>query len=392
MISWLTAVFMAATLPGIEIQGVQPIGLDTPVRFGPVPASLRGADQNLEIRIPTGAGEKIVPIQILPEADSAVLIIPPQVEFAASKPLSLQPATTGMASRFSFKNEEGRLWVYEQDRPVLGYNYGDQLKEGVPEDRRRSSYIHPLYGLDGEMLTDDFPRDHYHHRGLFWAWPRVKLGDQAWSLWDIRDIYSRFEDWIFKQAGPVCAAFGVKNGWYTNAGKLVEERVEVIVYASTPAGQALDVALQWRALQPGVRINGAPDRDKGYGGLCYRASPRTETEIVTAHGREKADSDHNHVSWADMSAFYVGRPTRSGLAIFSHPKNPDDPPAWTLRFYGFLGPVWPGLEEGEIPSGDTPLTMQYRVWIHRGDVDAGRTADAWTAYTNTLDCIRFVTP
>jgi sugar/nucleoside kinase (ribokinase family) len=34
------------------------------------------------------------------------------------------------------------------------------LPEGVPEDRRRSCYIHPIYGLDGQVLTDDFPKDH----------------------------------------------------------------------------------------------------------------------------------------------------------------------------------------------------------------------------------------
>ena len=33
----------------------------------------------------------------------------------------------------------------------------------------RANYIHPLYGLDGEVLTEDFPRDHPHHRGVFWA-------------------------------------------------------------------------------------------------------------------------------------------------------------------------------------------------------------------------------
>jgi len=31
------------------------------------------------------------------------------------------------------------------------------LKEGVAEDRRRSSYIHPLYSPDGTLITDDFP-------------------------------------------------------------------------------------------------------------------------------------------------------------------------------------------------------------------------------------------
>ena len=33
---------------------------------------------------------------------------------------------------------EGRLQILEGDAPVLTYNWGDQLKEGVPADRKRS--------------------------------------------------------------------------------------------------------------------------------------------------------------------------------------------------------------------------------------------------------------
>src|SRR5687767_7565410 len=75
-------------------------------------------------------------------------------------------------------NGEGSVQVSEGNRPVLVYNHGVISREGVPADRARSSYVHPIYGLDGEVLTDDFPKDHYHHRGLFWAWPHVKVGNQ----------------------------------------------------------------------------------------------------------------------------------------------------------------------------------------------------------------------
>jgi hypothetical protein len=50
----------------------------------------------------------------------------------------------------------------------------------------RSDYIHPLYGLNGEMLTNDWPdADHPHHRGIFWAWLEV---EGAWSNSSVRTI------------------------------------------------------------------------------------------------------------------------------------------------------------------------------------------------------------
>ena len=90
--------------------------------------------------------------------------------------LFVAAARLSAADSFHFTNvtDKSRA-LFEGDRPVFVYNHGVIAPPpGVPADRARSSYIHPLYGLDGEMLTDDFPKDHYHHRGLFWAWPRVR--------------------------------------------------------------------------------------------------------------------------------------------------------------------------------------------------------------------------
>ena len=81
-------------------------------------------------------------------------------------------ATAEPGVRFADVNDKS-LGLWEGDRPVLVYNHGVISRTNVPADRARSSYVHPLYGLEGEVLTDDFPVDHFHHRGLFWAWPRM---------------------------------------------------------------------------------------------------------------------------------------------------------------------------------------------------------------------------
>jgi len=48
----------------------------------------------------------------------------------------------------------------EGESPVFRYVRGEILAPGAPEDRRRSTYIHPLYSVDDLPLTDDFPTDH----------------------------------------------------------------------------------------------------------------------------------------------------------------------------------------------------------------------------------------
>ncbi|MFO0909036.1 MAG: DUF6807 family protein, partial [Isosphaeraceae bacterium] len=105
------------------------------------------------------------------------------------------------------------LGIWEGDRPVLVYNHGTTLKQGVPKDRARSGYVHPIYGLDGEVITDDFPRDHYHHRGLFWAWPHNTVNGREVDLWALQGVRNEFERWLRREAGPEGATLGVKNAW-----------------------------------------------------------------------------------------------------------------------------------------------------------------------------------
>ena len=60
-------------------------------------------------------------------------------------------------------NDDG-VWVQEGDAKVLFYQRRPKSKDGK---YTRANYVHPLMDLDGETLTEDFPADHPHHRGIF---------------------------------------------------------------------------------------------------------------------------------------------------------------------------------------------------------------------------------
>ncbi len=279
--------------------------------------------------------------------------------------------------RFRFVDREGgRLQVLDGDAPVLTYAWGDQLKDGVPADRKRSCYVHPLWGLDGEVLTDDFPPDHYHHRGVFWTWPRMKAAGKDVDLWTIVGIRQHFGKWLGREAGVDGAALAVANEWRVGDAVVARETVRLLAHKADALGRAIDVELRLEAASP-VELLGA--EGKGYGGLGLRFAPRQDTVITSEEGRQAKDSDTHKSWWADLSARFGGRQAASGAAIFIHPDNPGGPNAWTLRHYGFLGPCWPGLEPYTLEPGK-PVTLKYRLWVHRGDVAAGKVAEAWAAY------------
>ncbi|HUU09389.1 MAG TPA: PmoA family protein [Phycisphaerae bacterium] len=272
---------------------------------------------------------------------------------------------------------EGRLALLEGDRPVLTYNWGDQLKAGVPADRKRSCYVHPVFGLDGEELTDDFPKDHYHHRGLSWMWNRVTVGGRNVDLWTIKGIRQRFSKWLERRADAQGAVLAVENNWVMDGPPVARETVRLQVQRAEAAGRAIDVEVRLEALAGPMELRG--EATKGYGGLCFRFAPREATVITTPAGREEKDSDHKRFPWADLSARFAGRSDASGAAVFIHPANPTAPNEWTLRHYGFLGPCWPAMEAATLEPGK-PVTLRYRVWIHRGDAAAGEVAKAYDAY------------
>ena len=304
--------------------------------------------------------------------------VPPRAGATGERSFQLTrvPDAAPVAFRFAAASTNS-LRVSEGKRPVLVYNHGVLLKDGVPADRARSTYVHPLFGLDGEVLTDDFPQDHYHHRGLFWAWPHVRVGTNHYDLWLIKGIEQRFERWLAREAGPGGAVLGVENGWYAGNRKVVRECVWLRVFPASGDARAVDVELVLTPQNQPVNLAGA--EGKSYGGLTLRFAPRTNTVITTPLGNSEADLPMTRLPWADLTATFSGAPAASGAAIFIAPDHPDYPPMWLTRHYGVLCVGWPGTEAKEFPAGE-PIRCRYRVWIHRGAADKPALKKSCAAY------------
>jgi hypothetical protein len=284
---------------------------------------------------------------------------------------------------FHFTNiTDKSLALFEGDRPVFVYNHGVIQKPGVPADRARSTYVHPIYGLDGEELTDDFPKDHYGHRGLFWGWPHVNIGTNHYDLWDLRGIEQRFERWLARDVGAPGARLGVQNGWYVGERKVVQEQVWLRTSPSSKDERVLDVELTLVPIGEPLTLRGADG--KSYGGFTFRFAPRTNTVITTPSGQGENDLMVTRLPWADFSARFDRRTEHSGAAIFVAPDHPDFPPEWMTRHYGLLCVGWPGVKPKTFQPGET-IRCRYRVWIHRGAANADRISRAYRAYEQATD-------
>ena len=282
--------------------------------------------------------------------------------------------------------DKNRLGLWDGDQPVLVYNHGAITNPLVPNSdarRSRACFIHPLYGLDGEVLTEIFPKDHYHHHGIFWAWPHVGIDGKEYDLWMYGDIQQRFVRWIAREAGPVAAVLAVENGWFVGDKKVMIERLWLRVFNSADGGRSIDLEFVWIPVDKAITLRGA--EGKSYGGLNLRYAPRREEEtvITVPSGRTKEDLPETPLPWADLSARFAGAPGPSGAAIFVSPTHPDYPPTWLTRHYGILCVGWPGVKGKTFEPG-VPIRLDYRVWVHRGDADVARLQRAYDGYTAAL--------
>lgn len=256
------------------------------------------------------------------------------------------------------------LQLTENGEPVFVYNHGVMWKEGVPEDRYRCCYLHPVWAPDGTILTDDFPKDHYHHRGIFIAWPITMVDGQQYDLWALGAIRERFERFITRRAASDAATLGLETGWYVGEKQVVREQLEIVARPQKSGRRELEFRIRLEATGGPVGLRGDPTDAKGYGGFNVRFAARQDTVITTDKGREAGDSNMVPHPWAQLEALFGGR--RAGLRIDIDPSNPGYPNGWCLRHYGFLGVNFPGNETYTLQPG-SPLTLKYRVTVFSGD-------------------------
>ncbi|MBR2004260.1 MAG: PmoA family protein, partial [Thermoguttaceae bacterium] len=155
------------------------------------------------------------------------------VEAVVANEATDENAMKKSAAAFEWTLDDGLLTLRDDEKVVFSYRYSFLEHENVLKtDSRRGAgcYLYPLNGVDGENLTDLAPKDHYHHRGVFWTWPAVGVWEadgtkREYDLWTtnapIRQRFVRFLDRPTiggnkgnEGKGGDFAEFAVENGWF----------------------------------------------------------------------------------------------------------------------------------------------------------------------------------
>ncbi len=236
-----------------------------------------------------------------------------------------------------------------------------------------SNYIHPLFDLNGIILTEEFPADHPYHRGIFWAWHQlyqndIRLGD-GWT----NDSISQEVVKISSKTGQDNAEFRVDVLWHSSTIEdrkpFIEEKTTITVHKLESDIRRIDFEISLKALTEGIQLGGSPDQ-KGYGGFCARI--KLPDSLVFSSDNGVVTPKELQVKagpWMDFSGKFGTDDLFSGITILCHPEMPDYPEPWILRQKGSMqNIVFPGNKRIAVPV-DKSLILRYCLIIHNGNAD-----------------------
>ncbi len=338
----------------------------------------------VEVTTPAAAPVSPMPAQFEPDAPGAArgrlwwLAPPgPSGERRFKRLAAADPAPAVMTIRADATNQ--RYDIREGPVPVLRYNQGlVPVPTGIATNYTRGDYIMPVFGPGGELITDDYPPDHPHHRGIGWSWPVTRWGDEVRDIWAVVGVWARPVTLRRVEAGPVFALLEAENVWkWGDTTPIVREVVLIRAFRQTGGDRFVDVEVRLTALADRVAIGGRPHG--GYGGFGLRAQP-AQGRVITAYVDPAGAAPRR--SWLDYSGVFAGGHGPAGLAIFESVNNPLYPNE--LKTYpelNYVMPAFPG--EREVPlSRDRPLVLRHRLWIHTGMASENRLASIWSAYAS----------
>ena len=238
----------------------------------------------------------------------------------------------------------------------------------------RNNYFHPLYGLDGTVLTEDFPQDHLHHRGIFWGWHQVYIdGKQVSDSWTLENFTQNVKNVQFDQLLGGDATFETEVYWKSPLYKdgkeaYLKEQTQIHFFLKEKNTRRIDFEIRLAALVDKFQIGGSDD-EKGYGGFSVRlklpedVSFRCEENIVSP-GLTSVDA-----GWCvDISGSMGKNNSYAGVAILCDGTNPGFQQPWILRKEKSMqNVVYPGRKPVSLLIGE-PLVLKYSILVHDKEI------------------------
>ena len=268
------------------------------------------------------------------------------------------------------KTGEGIL-ITEDGENVLFYQIEPKGKDGT---YIRNNYIHPLWGPDGTMLTEDFPDDHLHHRGIFWAWHQVLInGKHIGDPWEIKDFEQDVTEVEFIRKRNGSGVLKTETEWKSEQWKehgkkqpYLRENATLTIHPEEGNYRRIDFEIRLLALAENLKIGGS-DNEKGYGGFSVRMKLPGDVQFTGPGGEITPQvTAVESEGYVNVSGSVGKNEKPGGIVIVDHPGNPGYPQPWILRAKKSMqNPAWPGQNAVALSTVE-PVVLTYSLIVYTG--------------------------
>ena len=255
----------------------------------------------------------------------------------------------------------------------------------------RGGYIHPVYTPSGRLVTDDYPSDHYHHHGIWFAWTKTQFENGHPDFWNVDDGTGRIDAGapnIYAARGGVLGAFNSSQSYVALTGSqpkvALTEEWDVRVYNVGQSSNSRYFVFDITATQQCATSEPLKLEEYRYGGMGLRGhrdwKDKTKVKFLTSEGKTREDGNATRGRWFVMFGPVDGQTVN--IAVLDHPQNfrspqpmrlnPDDP------FFNYapsqLGPF-------AIKSGE-PFLLRYRYIVSDGTPNPDELNRLWNDYAD----------
>ena len=362
---------------------------DTPVRF----AVDRAAAGVLLVEV-TAKGDVPVPVQLeaMEDAVHALWILQGETKRDAKRSYRLrvlEKAPIGAPTVRVIEETGKTLEVRMGDLPVLRYNLGKVSPPDpvIPAIQGRNAYLHPLWSPSGAVLTMDYPRNHLHHRGVWFPWVHTEFEGRHPDFWNLGDGTGTVEfaalDGV--TSGPVMGGFRAKHRHVDlkapGGPKTALEEIWTVRVWAVGGREAGTFLYDLESVQNCASASPLKLDQYRYGGLGLRGSWDWEGDAVrffTSEGKGRLNGEDTPARWVDMGGPFSGR--WAGITVLGHPKNFRAPQPVRIH------PSEPFLNFSPVKSGPMaiepgkPYVSRYRFALHDGVLRADEAERLWFDY------------
>lgn len=288
--------------------------------------------------------------------------------------LKLIPLLLLILSSFSGRTQvhmvvkEGGFLFMEGKDSVFFYQKSMKDRDGA---YARCHYIHPLYGEGNVRLTEDFPADHLHHRGVFWAWHQILInGKPVSDGWEITNFTQTVTDVEFVQKegkGIFKTVVEWKSPlWKEGTKAYLRENAIITVHPKKANVRRMDFEIRLNALVEGLALGGSDD-EKGYSGFSVRLKLPADVTFSGEEGEvEPLNTAVEAGRYVRIEGSFLKSAKKGGIVIHSDPQNPAPATSWILRKSASMqNAAYPGRQPVGIAMGK-PLILKYSLETYHG--------------------------